>query len=1428
MCVLLLFPDHIENMKFGGIGEDGMKMGICMLMLVMACFSVQPCWGSSQVIYLKPPGTVSLTAMNSGEIFMSAGGINFEALEWEIVDFAPQIYHLKHVSWKFFLEVDLKQAFVFRVTQGEIGSSSREKYLDPRFRLAPAIQEVASILKLKLYFVNPCIVLDWHNKTCSIKQDDELLSSPEAWDFWPATSTICQFRSRHLLALCPKEFYEYDGLHSFTLTKMSGDQFGIRNPEKKGMKLGVEVMKTEIIENSAENLNVGSNRVVIAPGKFPGTQSDKLHQFPVDQGSALVTVARRDTSRVDSNIILPDIAIEQQGKKNELSRWQESDRILYLDVLKSSKFDILIVPFQVSGYAFDRNARALMTQYLSQRIRKATRLKISDPTLVAKALGEVRRTYNAETVYALANALNVRKIIWCYAGHEQDMEMNLHFAVQERNRKALIGENTPKKIVERQDIPFDDLVIPSMAFQSVLDGLAEELGFPLAAEPVTAVKVTQTDPVLPSTLTNLVENAEPIAATGATSLQLIASLHPLRTEERENLYERSLVLLENVSPESPWYRLLKSRALFHLGRRPAAVEVLKNCRTPHEMSFLEYLNGNLGAARLQAENIKSPIFRVLAEIELAELAKTYDVNESFIQRIPESVLRLPQWKDLIEWRINRLDPMHVDDNVQVKQWLDMFFPLEGFSLKDLVYRTMVVGREADTEAFDTSPFLHVRKYIGINKLTSQEDGSSGPVSRDLLILFDAIAQANLIQRVDFLFLRASTESISAEFNKFKPFFDGHPWLELRRVQLLKRIAWQSQGAARANLEKDIQNLSEEISSWEQGQTLLSWKSGYSKEYDYDFPRRSYWIFGSAANSPSDRKFVDNQGLVLNGDYRVSPVDRRYLWDRRITLEYTQTGFDIFQHYYQALEKWNYTLDAADVLSRFRERFQGHPAREAFLATLESKAGNTSTAMEIYQNSINEHPTVWQPFEKLFLEKIKLGDIIGASQVVMNYPPFSMTELERKRHKINTVDLSNHAFRIGSFYWNFGWCEEGKPFFSLASQFNNGSGAEMESNEMLALDSGDYISSARFSLQAGGTYNYAGGYASYMRYLQVLGEGKAAWAVYETLKNVPNGRKYVSPIILSHQMEGASKEQQLEWFFSQDVENYNNNTALLHSFRMLAVDRPVDMGLVQDFKRIESWIVGKLRAAPYVLTASSEKIISMIPGDPKMFPQGVLSACATLSKSYSLVRSKQFDKAFEEIEKAFLVVPARQTDYSFMIPYGAWAASQSGKSDVMNAFLEKQGQAAGIDFDYYLAKAFLLGEKGDHLAAIEKLNLAWFNRFTAKGERLIPSGYQYLETCEWLYQSTHRIEYRTLLLEKAKAIQRSSPTVAWAYSMQSKYTDSAEDRLKSTAIALYLDSQSMHIADISKKDKQKAYVWLEANNPFLKNLKMEEAEDTRHL
>ena len=116
-------------------------------------------------------------------------------------------------------------------------------------------------------------------------------------------------------------------------------------------------------------------------------------------------------------------AVSTPSQQPPASPWHDNQRTSYTNALKKQRVDILVAPFQNQGYGLERTQRALMSADLAYQVDPAVR--VADPFLTARALGEGLRSYDRNDIVELARAVGARTVVVGYVGHDRAHRMTV-------------------------------------------------------------------------------------------------------------------------------------------------------------------------------------------------------------------------------------------------------------------------------------------------------------------------------------------------------------------------------------------------------------------------------------------------------------------------------------------------------------------------------------------------------------------------------------------------------------------------------------------------------------------------------------------------------------------------------------------------------------------------------------------------------------------------------------------------------------------------------------------------------------------------------------------------------------------------------------------------------------------------------------------
>lgn len=1151
-------------------------------------------------------------------------------------------------------------------------------------------------------------------------------------------------------------------------------------------------------------------------------QQKQLNQIIQNQEAARLANSAQYPAK--SNLIagnsrsLPDLALDRAVPvlyPRPKSDWKYTEKSNYQKLLSNGKFDVLVVPFQVQEYALDRPTRSLMTAELALTISVGLKLKVPDPYLVARALGEGERRVDPDEVYGLAEKIGAKKIIWGYVGHNRNNKMALSILSQERGINGILNAQT--NLVEKKfsNIQFSDEQPPIEVYQTLLPEilattmLPEILATAGVDRPVLSSSKSSShfDAIkLPSSpLAMLDEKPEP--ARDALYFQLLAYLAPDAERTQERFAEKSYLAILSLSPDSPDYKVLKARALMLLGLRPAALHVLGERITIEEKELAAMLNGNLPDIELYSSRMKPGIYRILAIREANYLDSIYagaDKNKS--TKVATS-LKLPGdiWPFLAVRAFSEFDNWAQFDNIYVKQLLDHEFPIKDYTAEGMIRGAASLGDVGKLQTMvDLSVVNHIRKLLEINaEKWCCQFTIDHPTAWDYLNLIESIGEDDLIRRSDFFGYIQGDPSRALEFlNQIESVFKGHPRFALARGLAQIQRANAADGAEKDGLLKSAYDNLFNVMYWEQGQSVFSDRAfsylsstgrndygNLDNFYVSDYPFRPYY----------NQWEMDNQRQITNAEAAL----------RNSTSELKPLGY--LDWYFTEISKQAGKHDA--LLKSIEGRFAGNPVMYQLLAKNSIRNGDVRSAEKYYRESIKIQPITWQAYIDLGKMLIEQGQLARAAKLFMGYPSF------KKGSKDNPVGISNFAYEAGSkFYW-MGEFSLAAPLYKIASRQETGSGGDITSRIRLDLISGDFRGAIAGTLERANRYNDSYAYRDYLAMLHAMGVSKEAWDAFNMLVKQFDDSHVWEAALVGHRKESKTETEITTWVKQQatHTKDRNINREARYLLRAGVTDRVPSKELVESLIDIErpAWKVfgpdGK------VIQPGWEG--NMIPGTGYYSLERVRikSSLVYFAESYRAIRNGDFAEAKKLMDEASTIYDLSDDDqcysnHCYLLPYYAFAAAKAGDASAVEKLMasfsvEKRG------FDYLLAKAVIAGIGGKTIESVQFLKSALYRRpFTE--DRPLQTEYEYAEICVWLYEATGEAQFKEEALDWAKKNQKFQPWFAWAYAMEAVLSYNQEERKRAIAMAFYLDPKSEMLNKINKKERHGAIKEYKGRNPFL--------------
>jgi len=1098
---------------------------------------------------------------------------------------------------------------------------------------------------------------------------------------------------------------------------------------------------------------------------------------------------------------------------NPKSDWQEREKALYRTLLTKGDFDVLVVPVEVQQCGFDRATRSLMTAQLTLALSAAPGAKVPDPYLAARALGDGARMRDSAEVFRFAEELKVKQVVRVFAGHDCRGRMAVTVFRHDRNPDGKFVPDAPTVKRDFEDQAFSDEDPPIEAFAALLPQLVATLGRDASLRPRPQRYPKASLAALPASPMPAA-GKKPDPVTDAYHLQLLAAMAPMAAERaRERLFERSLLATARLAPDSPDYPILKARAFLHLGLRPAALRVLGQPKNVEERALVARLNGDLPELEKLSAQIKSPVHRLLASIELNELRGAYEVNSrpKVVHELESFSFPSEAWATLVAQRFMSWDIWTVGENAELKRLLDRDLPLPGFSAESIARGAAALGGGLDAgHEFDLAVYDHVRRSIeGAPGKWCCAPPGYGPATWDYVVLLEGIATENLRKRAQLYDqVQALPERAIGFLDSIDPVFKGHPGLTVSRARAQAALAATAQGTAREGLLRGAYENAYNALVWEQGQTfvggaawgvLTSLRIGHPWTLDNfylaDHPFKPEWPIW-AGGLPPAMAAQNAEAALRNATFQFPTVKQRAHFLSPAQVE----GF----------------------LTSLGPRFQGSPERGLYLASVSLQLGNRSAAKDHYRAGIKAQPDAWTPYIELGTMLVEDGDYKSASELLSGFPGFKGAAEEAP------VALSNYANEAGSlFYWR-GDSEAARPFYRIATDLRTGSDSDMTAALRLALLDADYVAAAAGSLERARRYNSPYAFRDYLGLLFLLGHSKQAWAAFETLAPRLHRPHVWHAALTGHQLDDASEAKIAAWLKQEHLRQAGDGTFSFAARYLLTAgvtDRKPSKELaarIAELDRPVYLVPGHGRAVVrrddasgyYWLLGPSAAEKSYLPLG--VFERGpvekVKSDLVYFAEAYHLIGQGDFAAAASRFKDAATLYNLSQERLGYLLPYYAWAAGKSGDFAAVEQYLQTRVPLSARRFDYYLAKGVLDGLRGRADEAAAALRDAR-NRFPFTEDRPIFTEYQFAEICEWLYRATSEPRYRELALDWARKYQRLQPWQAWAYSMEAVLAPAPEDRRRALAIALYLDRGSERLRSVPRQEREAAAKWFEQNNPF---------------
>jgi hypothetical protein len=1071
------------------------------------------------------------------------------------------------------------------------------------------------------------------------------------------------------------------------------------------------------------------------------------------------------------------------------SLWLESRARIQRQAVTPRRHDVIVVPFQVQGYAIDAVERSLMTWTLADALEREG-MRVANPELVERMLGGPQARHRASpddlnAFFELAILLRVDRVVIGHAGHLLDAKLRVTVQSWELGWSGF--DDVPSSVWERDALPLSDTELPSQVFRAHLDEVVASVRgeSPIPKAPSSSAEGAA-DPGFPDSPEALVASPARSPLEAAQELQLLASAHP-PGRGRERHFERSLVALAHAAPDAPHRALLEARAWWHLQRRPAALAALAAAPPgPEAAALRELLDGNLEGSGRGLDTIRSPLLRWHARLEHRFLQRAY--GDRAIELTERALLaEAPaHWRPFVLLLLGASDAELV---AELWKRLGASFPVADFGPGGQLAEDALLGRPfADERSLRLAPRRHVDRLLKVERDTPLQAAEYWrPHRADLLELLVGAAEQATFAHLGGLVAAADSRALE-QIEDYAGVYAEDPRLEAVRFAWLQRSAARSTPAERAQRELRARALAERIQIWEGGQSAITTRLPHSGLYDADFPTRPDWFW--PFQTPELVGMQDRHGQVDG------------LWSMESHLAHTTASVASLVQLHQRLLDAGQPQAAAELAKRSAGRFHGHPQRPRFLGGEPDASDPVAAAA----HAVAQGTRAWSAYRLAAQPLLERGALAEAAAVYHRFPFFA-----RPRPPAGAGDeVALQAWEAGSeLFWR-GDAALAAPFFEIAATAAPRSSAGLGSLFRLQLIDGRWGEAAQTARVRTATTSSAYAIRDFVMILHLLGAGPEAWALFERASLEIEDPELWSAAVVGQRIEGRTDADIADWLV--DPKRARTQPMLRH---LLLV------ALLQDRAPSRAWprLVRRIHEA-VVWSMPDVREVRLTPGElAELIDDSAAPDLAVIEFAAAWKRGR-FDEAWKQLRRGEIDLRLRTS----LIPYASWAATVAGSEPVFDADLaeaakgwdelRRHGQLdeRGVAMDLALAQAVRSGLHGEHDRALAALEAARNARAYTKG-RLFLTWYQLVEICEALHRATGHEPYRALALDWARRHVRIQPMHGFAWALLARHSGSEAERREALRAALYLDRRSAMLEGVAPGELAEAQRWLAGHTPF---------------
>ncbi|HTS53906.1 MAG TPA: hypothetical protein VMH26_11580, partial [Burkholderiales bacterium] len=576
---------------------------------------------------------------------------------------------------------------------------------------------------------------------------------------------------------------------------------------------------------------------------------------------------------------IQDLVLALVPERPRASGWLERQKALFTQVLSGAQCEVLVVPFETEETratrpmrSLDRPARSLITRQVAAGIAVRAGLCVSDPTLVARALGPRARSYDWSQIARLADTTGAR---WVVRGAvkldsaQRAYELAIRVFVREPGEKPRWSQG---EAAEWGPVPFSDELPPEAAFEPLAAGVVEHLGWPVQspAQPASLSPPTK----LPPALGELADDpASPLAR--ARRLQLVAASYPPSDVNGEHLWERSVIAAAQLPDRDEEARMVRARAALHLYRRPYALALLRGLDRPEARALVALAQGNLFDAEALVPRMTDPAAALITDLELELMRARYARSAGFGERRRALLDEYPGYASLLYVPLSGDDWLQPAPHEIVWRQLTSLGVAIPEDVPVALLRTIPAQFSQQMWFFRDIVRLPVsieRSYAPLWRLRAPQWRATRAFDRlAQWDLYDALYAANRAAVVasakSVSSQRVRPEAVLAFTGALGQVFAGDPALEEGNAWALGQLRYERKTAADPMLDERQRRLLRDLVAWAGGETeterFLAWALPRDMQRAYlDEPPRDWRAPPQSAREPNRADLESNVAQEL--------------------------------------------------------------------------------------------------------------------------------------------------------------------------------------------------------------------------------------------------------------------------------------------------------------------------------------------------------------------------------------------------------------------------------------------------------------------------------------------------------------------------------------------------------------------------------------